>query len=116
MTNKKTLKKTEDKIYTYYRQLKEIDKLEHRINILELQQAKMRERLRHISINIEPKNINIDYIREGVQISSSEISYVDAEVISKIIKFKEVLGYTRNHIFKVKFIIREMKIQMLSML
>lgn len=116
MMNKETLEKTENKIYTYYRQLKEIDKLEHRINILELQQARARELLRHISINIKCKNINIDYTYERIQTSPSEISCLDGEFMSKITKLKEILRYTRNHIFKIKFIIREIKIQMFSTL
>ncbi|WML33190.1 hypothetical protein [Clostridium sp. OS1-26] len=111
MINEENFRKTEGRLYRHYRKLKEIDKLEHRINILENQKEEIRQDLRETNITIEPESRSIDYSQERVQNSSSGTSYAEAAAIREIEKLEEELKRTIRQIRKLRAKIREIKNQ-----
>ncbi|NEZ84616.1 hypothetical protein EXM68_20550, partial [Clostridium botulinum] len=67
--NKETFKKTERMLYVYYRNLKEIRKLEYICARLEQQKEKVKKDIKETNIDLEEENISISY-SERVQTSS----------------------------------------------
>ncbi|NFB88926.1 hypothetical protein EXN54_20530, partial [Clostridium botulinum] len=67
--NKETFKKTERMLYVYYRNLKEIEKLEYICARLEQQKEKVKKDIKETNIDLEEENISISY-SERVQTSS----------------------------------------------
>lgn len=110
MIDKDTFRKIEGRLYKYYRQLKEIDKLEYRCEILEQQKEKIRQDLRETNITIEEESRSVTY-EERVQNSPSGTSYAEAAVMREITKLEEEWKYIRRKILKNHARIREFKKQ-----
>lgn len=110
MIDKDTFRKIEGRLYKYYRQLKEIDKVEYRCEILEQQKEKIRQDLRETNITIEEESRSVTY-EERVQNSSSGISYAEAAVMREITRLEEEWKYIRKKILKNHARIRELKKQ-----
>ncbi|GAA0735599.1 hypothetical protein [Clostridium oceanicum] len=108
MINKDTLKKVEDRLYKYYRQLKWIDKLEYVCRELEEQKGKIRKDITETNISLEEESISIAY-EERVQNSYSCSSYAENEVIRQINNLEKEWKYVRNKLLKKKAKIRELE-------
>lgn len=94
--DKELFKKTEGKLYRYYRAKKEIENLKLRIDGLE-------KHIKDIEHDIKATNVTIDYYQSGialserVQSSSSGESYAEKEIIREIEKLeREYLNRTRQ--------------------
>lgn len=86
MIDKEVFKKTEGRLYRYYKQLKFIQKLKRKIDLLydqKEQVEKEKVELRNLRVEIG-NNMGIDYSRDKVQASSSGSSEVERGVIKYI--------------------------------
>ncbi|WP_055665733.1 hypothetical protein [Desnuesiella massiliensis] len=63
MIDKELFRKTEGRLYRYFRSLIEIDKLEHKANVLEEQENKIRQDIAEMNIFLEEESRSITYIR-----------------------------------------------------
>ncbi|AJA42577.1 putative transcriptional regulator (endogenous virus) [Clostridium phage phiCT453B] len=110
MINKETFRKTEGRIYRYYKQLKEIDKFEYICRQLEEQKEKIRNDIKETNIFIEEESRSITY-EERVQTSSTGSSYAENECIRQIEKLEKEWKYVRRKLLRKKARIRELERQ-----
>ncbi|KEH91664.1 hypothetical protein Z962_p0040 (plasmid) [Clostridium botulinum C/D str. BKT12695] len=103
-------KKTEGRLYRYYKQLKEIDKLEYVCRQLEEQKEKIRNDIKETNISIEEESRSITY-EERVQTSSTGSSYAENEVVRQIENLEREWKYVRRKLLKKKARIRELERQ-----
>ncbi|KEI16850.1 hypothetical protein G8S49_01410 [Clostridium botulinum C] len=109
MIDKELFKKTEGRLYRYYKSIKLIDRLEHRCMVLEKAKDQLRQDLRSTNIDIEADiNMGISY-DERVQTSPNGTSYVEQETMKQIEKLEMEWKNTRKQILKVHAKIREIK-------
>lgn len=111
MIDKDAFRRIEGRLYKYYRQLKEIDKLEYMCEILEQQKERIRQDLRETNVTIEAETRSIDYSQDKIQSSSSGISYAETALIREITKLEEEWKHIRRKILKNHAKIRELKKQ-----
>lgn len=78
--NRELFKKTEDKLYNYFKQENKISTLRHRIDILEKQIFEIAQDLKKCNVSIEVESSNLRF-EERVQSSSDRTSYAEREVI-----------------------------------
>ncbi|WP_097025687.1 hypothetical protein [Clostridium peptidivorans] len=109
MIDKEIFKKIEGRLYRYYKDMSEIDKLEYRCMVLEKAKEQLREDIRNTNISIETElNMGISY-EERVQSSSSGSSYAEQETIRQVEKLEQEWKNTRRQILKAHARIREIK-------
>ncbi|AAO36632.1 phage protein (plasmid) [Clostridium tetani] len=109
MIDKETFRKTEGRIYRYYDNLKNIEKLEYRCMVLEKTKEQLRQDIRNNNVDIETElNMGISY-SEKVQSSSLGVSYAEQETIKQIDKLMEEWKYTRKLILRLHARIRKTK-------
>ncbi|MCY6372440.1 hypothetical protein [Clostridium ganghwense] len=80
MIDKEIFRKTEKKLYNYFRKDKKIGSLNHKIEILNKQIDDIEKRLKNINITIPEESRSITY-EERVQTSSDGISYAERTAI-----------------------------------
>jgi len=99
--NKELFRKTEGKLYSYFREKKEINDIRVRIEQLEKQ-------IESIEYDIKNTNIRIDYyqpgmgINERVQTSTNSTSYAESEIMRAIGKLEEERAIKIRNLFKLK--------------
>lgn len=108
MIDKDLFRKTEGRLYRYYRSLTEIDKLEYKISLLEDQKQKIKQDMKETNIFIEEESRSITY-EERVQNSSSCSSYAEKEMIRQIEKLERELKDTIRYSLKLKVKVRDIK-------
>lgn len=108
-------KEIENRLYNYFRQLKEIDKLEYKCSVLEQQKNKIMTDIKNTNINIEPEIASIDYSMEKVQVSHSDTSYAEAAAIKEITKLENEWTSIKKQILKLHARIRDIKYQTADM-
>lgn len=86
----------------------EMDKLEHKISVLEEQKEKIRQDIKETNIFLEEESRSMTY-EERVQSSSSGSSYAEKEMIRQIEKLKRELKSTIRYSLKLKVKAREIK-------
>ncbi|MCS4471119.1 hypothetical protein JQ038_10310 [Clostridium botulinum] len=84
--DKETFRRTERMLYVYYRNLKEMEKLEYICNRLEQQKEKIRKDIQETNIDLEEESISISY-SERIQTSSIS-SHCDREIENQITKLE----------------------------
>lgn len=110
MIDKETFRKIEGRLYRYYENLREIEKLEFRCSMLEEQKERLRKDLRETNIEIEEESRSITF-GERVQSSFDGTSYAEREVIRQIERLEREWKDTRRLILKNHAKINEMKRQ-----
>ena len=105
--DKETFRKTERMLYVYYRNLKEIEKLEYICTRLEQQKEKIRKDIQETNIDLEEESISISY-SERVQTSNIS-SYVDREIERQIDKLENEWKLIRKRILKNRAKIRQLE-------
>lgn len=110
MITEDVFRKTEGRLYRYYRQQKEIQKLEYKCLILEEQKEKIRKDLHETNIIIEEESRSVAF-EERVQTSSSGEGYAEREMIRQIGKLEQEWKELRKYILKLHAKIREYKKQ-----
>lgn len=116
MIDKELFRKTEGRLYRYFRQLKEIDKLKHRSLILWNQIQEIESDIKNTNVTVETSlNMGIDYSKDRVQTSPSGSSYAESGVIQEITKLERELNYKKHKILKLRVRIRELEDQTADM-
>ncbi|MHB9950769.1 hypothetical protein CF055_17300 [Clostridium botulinum] len=105
--DKETFRKTERMLYVYYRNLKEIEKLEYICARLEQQKEKVKKDIKETNIDLEEENISISY-SERVQ-TSSQCSHCDREIEHQITKLENEWKSIRKKILKNRARIRQLE-------
>lgn len=106
--DKELFRKTEGKLYRYYKSKSKIYRLKNEILFLE-------NKLNRIEADIKNTNITIDYyqggagINERVQTSSSGSSYAETEICREIEKLEKAHVDTYKKILKLKARIEELE-------
>lgn len=106
--DKELFRKTEGKLYRYYREKREIENYNRQIEILE-------QNIKEIEQNIKDTNVTIDYfqsgagIQERVQSSCTGSSYAESQIIKGITDLEKELGFKTRKIIKLKAKTREIK-------
>lgn len=114
LLEKDLFKKTEGRLYRYYRSLKEIEKLKNRVVLLWKQKEQIEQDIRNT-------NVKIDYVQSGaviserVQTSSFGTSYAEREIVNAIEKLERELLHKKRKILKLHARIREMEEQIADM-
>lgn len=111
MISDEMLKETEYRLYSYYKQLKEVDKLEYKCSVLEQQKDRIRMDIKNTNITIEPEIAAVDYSIDRVQVSHSGISYAEAAVMKEITRLENEWTNTKRQILKLHAKIRDIKCQ-----
>ncbi|MDP4143199.1 MAG: hypothetical protein Q8936_01775 [Bacillota bacterium] len=101
-------RKTEGRLYRYYRQLRDIDKMEHKVKILEEQIKCIEDDIKHNNVSLEEESRSITY-EERVQSSSDGTSYAEKELIRQIENLELEAIFLRKKKAKLEYRIRESK-------
>ncbi|NEZ47948.1 hypothetical protein FDF74_12225 [Clostridium niameyense] len=109
--DKDTFRKTEGRLYRYFRDMQEIDKLEYRCMELEKTKESLRRDIRNTNVSIDAEiGMAIGY-EERVQTSTSGTSRAEQGVIKEIEKMQREWKQTRKQILKNHYRIREIQRQ-----
>lgn len=109
MITKEQFKKTEGRLYRYYRQLKLIDKLKHKVVILYKQIQQIQEDIKNNRVFISPDINGIDYSAEKVISSSDGSSYFEKEFVRAVDMLDRELVFKKRKILKLNVRIRQME-------
>lgn len=112
--DKDTFRKTEGMLYRFFKQQKELRRLECICTHLEVQKERIRIDLRETNVDIEEESKSITY-EERVQTSSSCGSYAEKELIRQITKLENEWKYVRKKLLKNKARMREVERQITPM-
>lgn len=116
MITDEQFRKTEGRLYRYYYQLRQIDKLKHKVCVLWKQKEQIEQDIKETNVNIEPDlNMGIDYSSERVQTSPTGASIAEREIVKELEKLAKEWQRTRNKILKTNARIREYEKQAADM-
>ncbi len=111
MLDKKLYSKTEGRLYRYFRDIEEIDKLENRCMELEKAEESLRQDIRNTNVSIDAElGMAIGY-EERVQISTTGTSRAEQGIIKEIERMQREWKQTRKQILKNHARIREIQRQ-----
>jgi DNA-directed RNA polymerase specialized sigma subunit len=101
--DRELFKKTEGRLYTYFRYKKEIINSKRRIEFLESKVSEIDESIKNVHkyVNIDPYQ-NGAGISERVQTSSTGTSYVESEMIKEVSKLEKEQCNTMKSILKLQ--------------
>ncbi|RXI46070.1 hypothetical protein DP145_01650 [Clostridium tetani] len=113
MIDKETFRKTEGRIYRYYKQIKLIKNLNDKIILLRKQKKQIEEeKVELTNLNIDTElNIGIDYSREKIQANSDKCGQAEKATIKYIDNLEKELQYVVKQILKTNIKIRELELQ-----
>ncbi|BDR66707.1 hypothetical protein K144312032_09350 [Clostridium tetani] len=113
MIDKETFRKTEGRIYRYYKQIKLIKNLNDKIILLRKQKKQIEEEKGELTnLNIDTElNIGIDYSREKIQTNSDKCGQAEKATIKYIDNLEKELQYVVRQILKTNIKIRELELQ-----
>lgn len=111
LIDKELFRKTEGRLYRYYRQLKQIEKLKNIVVLLWKQKETIERDIKETNVSIDPESKSIDYSQDRVTASSDGCSYAEKEIIRAIEKLEKELIYKKKKILKLRARIREMEEQ-----
>lgn len=117
MIDKEMFRKTESRLYRYYKQLKLIEKLKNKVVLLWKQKdqiEKEKVELKHLNIDAG-LNMGIDYSRDKIQSSPTGIGEAERETIKYIDNLDKQLKYTVKKMLKTNARIRELELQVQDM-
>lgn len=109
MISDEQFRKTEGRIYRYYKALRQIDKLESNCQYLEQQRDEIFRDIKESNVTIDPElNMSIA-ISERVQTSPSGMSLAERETINQIDRLLREWKETRHKILKNHSKVRNIK-------
>lgn len=111
--DKELFRKTEGKLYRYYKNLRFIQKLKRDLNLLNKQKNEIENEkveLKHLQIEVY-SNMGIDYSKEKIQSSSSGIGEAERETMNYIDNLNKQLDCIIRKILKTKSKIREIEFE-----
>lgn len=110
MIDKEMSRKMEGRLYSYYSQLKLIDKLKHNVVVIYKQLEGIENDLKTTNIKIDPvESRSLDYSKERVTSSSTATSYAESEIIRAIEKLEKEYIYKKRKMLKLNIRIRQME-------
>ena len=115
--DKDLFRKTEGKLYRYYKNLRFIQKLKRDLNLLNKQKNEIENEkveLKHLQIEVY-SNMGIDYSKEKIQSSSSGIGEAERETMNYIDNLNKQLDCIVRKILKTKSKIREIEFEISDM-
>lgn len=117
MLDKELFRKTEGRLYRYYKQLKIVEKLKNKVVLLWKQKEQLeKEKIELKHLNIETgTNMGIDYSRDKIQCGSSGVGEAEREVIKYISNLERDYNYTVKKMLKTRAKIRDMEVQIQDM-
>ncbi|MCM0648654.1 hypothetical protein NBE98_09735 [Clostridium swellfunianum] len=107
MITEDAFRKTEGRLYRYYWQLRQIDKLKHRVVILWKQLQSIEHDIKQTNVTIEPESRSFDYSKVRVQTSNDGTSYAENEIIKELEKLHREWQRTKKNLLKTNAQIRE---------
>ena len=111
MLDKETFRKAEGKLYRYFRDMEEVDKLEYRCMELEKTKESLRRDIRNTNVSIDAElGMAIGY-EERVQTSITGTSRVEQGIVKEIEKMLREWKQIRKQILKNHYRIREIQRQ-----
>jgi hypothetical protein len=111
MLDKKLYAKTEGRLYRYFRNKEEIEKLENRCVELEKAKESLRRDIRNTNVSIDAElGMAIGY-EERVQTSNTGTSIAEKGIIKEIEKLQREWKNTRKQILKAHYKIRQINKQ-----
>ncbi|MBY6950330.1 hypothetical protein [Clostridium botulinum] len=111
MLDKKLYSKTEGRLYRYFRDTEEIDKLENRCMELEKTKESLSQDIRNTNVSIDAElGMTIGY-EERVQTSNTGVSRAEQGIIKEIERMQREWKQTRKQILKNHARIREIQRQ-----
>ena len=117
MIDKETFRKTEGRLYRYYKQLNIIEKLKNKVVLLwkhKDQIEKEKVELKHLNIDTG-LNMGIYYGVDKIQSGGSGVGEAEREVIKYIDNLDRELRYVARTILKTNARIREIELQIQDM-
>lgn len=117
MLDKELFRKTEGRLYRYYKQLKIVEKLKNKVVLLWKQKEQLEKEMVELKhLNIETgNNMGIDYSRDRIQSSSSGVGEAEREVIRYINNLEREYNYTVKKMLKTRAKIRDIEVQIQDM-
>ncbi|MBU3195666.1 hypothetical protein KPL26_03185 [Clostridium algidicarnis] len=117
MIDKDLFRKTEGRLYRYYKQLKLIEKFKNKVLLLWRQKEQIeKEKVELKNLNIGTElNMGIDYSRDKIQCSSSGTGEAERETIKYIDNLDKQLKYVIRKMLKSNARIREIELQIQDM-
>jgi predicted nucleic acid-binding Zn-ribbon protein len=100
-------RKTEGRLYRYYWQRRQIDKLKHMVVVLWKQLQSIEQDIKQTNVTIEPESRSFDYSKVRVQTSNDGSSYAENEIIKELDKLHREWQRTKRRILKINAKIRE---------
>ncbi|MHC1681373.1 MAG: hypothetical protein AB6733_00170 [Clostridiaceae bacterium] len=110
MISEELFRKTEGRLYRHYRQLREIEKLKHRVQFLNFQKERIRLDLRETNVYLVPESRSIEF-GERVQSSPTGESYAEKSLMREITILENEWKNVRRRIVKNNIKMREMEAQ-----
>lgn len=117
MLDKEIFRKTEGRLYRYYKQLKIVEKLKNKVVLLWKQKEQLQKEMVELKhMNIETgNNMGIDYSGDRIQSSSSGVGEAEREVIRYINNLEREYNYTVKKMLKTRAKIRDIEVQIQDM-
>ncbi|SHJ52711.1 hypothetical protein SAMN02745163_02071 [Clostridium cavendishii DSM 21758] len=115
--DKELFRKTEGRLYRYFKQLKLIEKLKNKVVLLYKQQEAIKQEIHNLkNLKIETGlNMGIDYSRDKIQSSSDGSGEAERETIKYIENLEKEYRYVVKKMLKINARIREIEIQIQDM-
>lgn len=115
--NKETFRKIEDRLYSYFKQLKFIEKDKQKIILLKKQQEEIKEEMKCLkALNIDSyTNMGIDYSRDSIQISPNGAGEGEIKVIQYITDLEKEYERRMENIYKLNSRVRDLEIEVEDM-
>lgn len=117
MIDKDSFRKTEGRLYRYYKDIKLIEKLKNKIVLLWKQKEQIKkEKVELKNLNIDVGlNMGIDYSKEKIQSSSTGTGEAEKEIVKYISNLDKQYRSTVKRILKTNARIREIELQLQDM-
>lgn len=107
----KVFKKTEGMLYRYFRDKRKINRMKHKIYILDEKAKKIADDIKSTNVYLNTDIGAIAYDKPNVQSNSDGTSHVEKELIRLIDKLEEDLKQTIKHKIKLKTKLREIEVR-----
>lgn len=113
MITKETFRKTEARLYNYYKQLKILEKLKCKIKLLKMQQSEIELEMKNLNnLTLEVyANMGIDYSRDKIQTTSTGTGESERETIKYITRLEKERDHKVREIMKCNARLREIDLQ-----
>ena len=113
MIDKETFRRTEARLYNYYKQLKVLEKIKCKIELLKMQKNEIEKEMQNLSgLTLEVyANMGIDYSRDKIQTTSTGVGESERETIKYITRMEKERDLKTRDIMKCNARMREIEVQ-----